>query len=302
MKVIAILNRDGGTFRTLDMPAFAEATREVFARAGHDLDARIVSGPELIGALDEASSASGHDVMLAGGGDGTVSAAAAIAFRNGKPLGILPAGTMNMFARVLKIPLELNDAVAALAQGHVGPADIGTVDDRTFVHQVSVGLHPRFVRVRNERPFQSKFGKIRASVGALFHAIADPPRFPVRITLDGETTQMNLLSVSISNNRYGDSPLPFAERADGGVLGVYTTRPLRPGPLIRLTADMLFGTWRSNRDLEETLTDRVALEFPTLPERANFVIDGELVPMSPRAEFRIHPGALQVLYPNVPAA
>ncbi|WP_157982035.1 diacylglycerol kinase family protein [Oceanicella sp. SM1341] len=301
MKVIAILNRDGGTFRTLDMPAFAAAMREVFAESGQQLDTRIVSGPELIDALEEASGDTGHDVMLAGGGDGTVSAAAAIAFRNGKPLGVLPAGTMNMFARVLKVPLELDEAVAALARGRVGPADIGTVDDRTFVHQVSVGLHPRFVRVRNERPFQSKFGKIRASVGALVYAITDPPRFPVRITIDGETREMNLLSVSISNNRYGESPLPFAERADGGVLGVYTTRPLRPGPLMRLTLDMLFGTWRSNRDLEETLTDRVTLEFPSLPEGANFVIDGELVPMSPRAEFRIHPGGLQVLYPEMPA-
>src|SRR6185369_688327 len=103
MHVIGVFNRDGGTFKTTDMDQFAARAREVFAAHGHELEPRVVDGRSLIDELERAA-----------GGDGTVSAAAGIAYKYGIPLGVIPAGTMNLFARSLGLPLRLEQALEAL--------------------------------------------------------------------------------------------------------------------------------------------------------------------------------------------
>ena len=107
MRFAAVLNRDGGTLRTIDIDAFASRMRETLEAAGHSVTIEIVSSDELEQALDKAA-AGRADVVLAGGGDGTVSAAAARLMDKKKALAILPAGTMNLFARSLGLPLTLD--------------------------------------------------------------------------------------------------------------------------------------------------------------------------------------------------
>jgi electron transport complex protein RnfE len=65
-------------------------------------------------------------------------------------LAILPAGTMNLFARAMKVPLVLEEALEAIADGEVGAVDIATANGRPFVHQFSVGIHARLVRIREK--------------------------------------------------------------------------------------------------------------------------------------------------------
>src|SRR5690606_17135358 len=114
-----------------------------FARHGHELECRTVAGSAVEAALRKAATSQGVDAVMAGGGDGTISAAAAIAYETGMPLAVLPVGTMNLFARALKVPLVLDDALEALAAGAVGAVDIATANDRPFVHQFGVGIHAR---------------------------------------------------------------------------------------------------------------------------------------------------------------
>ena len=109
--------------------------------------------------------ASRADVVLAGGGDGTVSAAAAALMGKKKALAILPAGTMNLFARGLGIPLSLDAAVEAFADGEVRPVDMASANGRPFVHQFSIGMHAKMVGVRDKMEFGSRLGKMRASAG-----------------------------------------------------------------------------------------------------------------------------------------
>jgi diacylglycerol kinase family enzyme len=76
--------------------------------------------------LQRVAGTAGVDVMLAAGGDGTVSTAAGIALATGMPLAVLPAGTMNLFARALQLPLDLSAAMEAIAGGEIGAVDIAT--------------------------------------------------------------------------------------------------------------------------------------------------------------------------------
>ncbi|MBZ9917479.1 hypothetical protein LB579_07165, partial [Mesorhizobium sp. BR1-1-7] len=99
MRFAAVLNRDGGTLRTLDLDGFRDRMRDLLEAAGHSIDIDVVAGKDIVPALDNAASRRGIDVVLAGGGDGTISAAAARLMGKKKALAILPAGTMNLFAR-----------------------------------------------------------------------------------------------------------------------------------------------------------------------------------------------------------
>ena len=101
--------------------------------------------------------ASTHSV--AGGGDGTLSCAAGHLAGTGRPLGILPLGTLNHLARDAGIPAGLEEAAAIIAAGHVREIDLAEVNGRVFVNNSSVGLYPDMVRLREaeqERKGRSK--------------------------------------------------------------------------------------------------------------------------------------------------
>jgi diacylglycerol kinase family enzyme len=297
MRVIAILNRNGGTFRTLDMAAFAARAEAVFAEAGHRLECRVVEGEALIAELRRAATDPDADVVLAGGGDGTISAAAAICFDVGKPLAVLPAGTMNLFARTLAVPLNLDEAVPALAAGRLHEVDIATANGRPFVHQYSVGVHARLVRIREELVYRSRLGKMLASIRAVLGAVSKPLRFQVEIGTPRGTERRLASGVSVSNNLLAEGHIPYAEATDGGVLGVYLAKPMSRWQLLKLFAQIVIGRWKGHPRVSETEVRAVTLEFPRRKTSARAVIDGELIPLAARVELRIHPGGLKVFAP-----
>ncbi|PRD43996.1 diacylglycerol kinase [Phyllobacterium phragmitis] len=299
MKIIAVLNREGGTFRSLDIERFCASATEIFTRQGHEIDCRPTSAENIVAALEQAATKGDGDVLMAGGGDGTVSAAAEIAWKTDTALAVLPAGTMNLFARSLKVPLALTAALEALASGEIRNVDIATANGRPFVHQFAIGFHPRMVRVRKNFRYESRLGKMLASVRAIRMVINDPPSFPVELTIAGKTMPRNVSALAFSNNPYGDAPLPYAPDVETGYLGVYVARALPSENYIRLMADILLGRWRRNKDIEEMTAREVTLRFPRLRRNANAVVDGELVPLEDEiVEIVIHPGSLKVLVPR----
>ena len=237
--------------------------------------------------------------MSAGGGDGTISCAGALAWKSGKLLGIIPAGTMNLYARSLSIPLDIWDAASALAAGTAGQSDIATANGHPFLHQISVGFHPRMVRSRSRYKYASKLGKIGASILSAIDTIRRPPVFPVIIDCDGEITEREVSAISVSNNPYGEGHLPFADNISGGRLGIYISGPLDTPASARALADLLLGQWQANPDIEQRTARRVTLEFPKPRPRSNCVIDGELAKLQRSVEIEIHPGGLNVLQPAV---
>jgi diacylglycerol kinase family enzyme len=156
MKLVGFFNRDGGTFRTTDMEAYERRAEAIFREAGHDFDAIVFSGKEIVPAMQRTARWGNIDGIVAGGGDGTISAAASIAWRNGIALGVVPAGTMNLFARSLRVPLDIWQALETLAFGEVDRVDIASANGRPFIHQFSAGLHARMVRYRNSYSYRSR--------------------------------------------------------------------------------------------------------------------------------------------------
>lgn len=297
MRFQIILNRDGGTLRTLDLDAFTATVRDMLEEAGHRVMVAVVVGNEIEHALDE-TLAGDCDVVMVGGGDGTVSCAAGKLMGSDKALAILPAGTMNLFARSLGIPLELEAAVTALREGELRSVDLASANGRPFVHQFSVGLHAKLIRLREKEVFSSRLGKIRASARAGFGAFFRPPRMRVGLTLgDGKERMLATAGIGITNNVFGEGHLPYADKPDDGLLGVYVTRARSQGDMLRLAFNMLLGRWKSNDQVEMDTAREVKLRLLARHERFGCAVDGELCDLERETILRCHPGALRVLTP-----
>jgi diacylglycerol kinase family enzyme len=296
MRIVGVLNRDGGTFKTTDMTAFAAHAVEVFGKHGHTLEPRVVAGTEMPAALRQAAREA--DVLLAGGGDGTVSAAAGIAYQHKVPLAVLPAGTMNLFARSLQIPLNLDTAIEALATGEIAAVDVATANGRPFVHQFSVGIHAKLVKLRETLSYKSRLGKMTASMRAASGVMFRPPNFVAEVLTDSGIVRRSMAGLSVSNNPLDEGHLPIADRLDRGILGLYIIPPLTSGGIVRLSWGLLRGKFRSLPEVIDREAREVVIRFPRKKANAAAVIDGELIRLPDRVDLKIHPGALQVLTPR----
>lgn len=295
MNIIAVLNRDGGTFKTTDMPDFETKVVEVFSAAGHNIDCCIVSGDKVVEALRDAASRRDIDCIVAGGGDGTISAAAGYAWESGKALGIVPAGTMNLFARSLNLPLDIWEVLETLASGEVKAVDIASANGKSFIHQFSAGMRSRMVRLREAREYGSRLSKIWATIRAAFIVMARPPRFEITFRIDGREDTRRISALSISNNEFGEDPLMYAERLDGGHLGVYMAASLTLRSATHLAFDILRGRLKDNSSVTALATSEIRLHFPRHRHGIRCVMDGELVAMDQDILVKIHPGELRVL-------
>jgi len=304
MRITMILNQDGGTIRGMDAKQFGDMATAKLSANGRDCRVRLVSGKDLVKTLDELADDKDTDTIVAGGGDGTISAAAGACFKSGKILGVLPLGTMNMFARSLSLPLDPSEALDALADADERPLDIATANGRPFIHQFSVGLHARLVHQRSRLDTSTRFRKITSTIKTLGRVILHPPRFGVKIDTgsgSGHTRQI-VSAVSVSNNLFGDTSLAYAALLDEGVLGVYQARALKPGTVFRMTLSAAIGKLKEDPDMSVESAHKVTLKFPNARGASKAAIDGEIIPLEQEVECICHPGALRTLVPKSYAA
>lgn len=295
----AILNSEGGTLRTADIDALTVEITEKFTAQGHTIDVALVKGEELEDALDGAVADDRVEAVLIGGGDGSVSGTAGKLMNTGKVMAVLPAGTMNLFARSLQVPLDLSAALDALASAPVADVDIATANGHPFVHQYSVGMHAEMVHLREKREFASRLGKIRASAQAAFDTVLNPPRIKVRLEMPGGTEiEARTSSIGITNNLYGEGHIPYTDTPDGGTLGIYITKARSRTEMLAFLAKMALGKWKTNEQVEIHQTQTVSMHILSSHRKFRCVIDGELCKLEPRVEIKIHPGALKVLRPG----
>ncbi|MER9135402.1 diacylglycerol kinase family lipid kinase [Mesorhizobium sp. M0830] len=297
MKFAAVLNREGGTLRTTDIAAFSDRMHRTLETAGHSLSIEIVAGKDVVETLDSVASRRTIDVVLAGGGDGTISAAAARLMGTKKALAILPAGTMNLFARGLGIPQTLDAALESFADGEIIAVDMATANGRPFIHQFSIGIHAKLVQLRQKMEFGSRLGKIRASAKAAWATINNPPAMNVTLSIGDAEMAARITGIGITNNLFGEGHLPYADNPAGGVLGVYITVAQQRAELVKFFFNMARGKWRDNEHVEIHQANKTVLKIHSGSSKFRAVMDGELVRLDRETTIEIRPGALNVLVP-----
>jgi diacylglycerol kinase family enzyme len=300
MKTTVVLNASAGSITASDVSTSVSRVREAFARA--NLAAEVLAiRPEGFFEAARAAASSDADVIVFGGGDGTLSAGAAALLESGKPLGILPLGSLNHFARDVGIPLDLDQAVRTIERGCVTEVDVGEVNGRIFLNNSSIGLYPSAVAQREELRHRHGGGKWPA----MFHACVDVVRrFPLLdvILQSGEgTVALTTPFVFVGNNRYEMSLLSLGTRASlqGGELSIYLTRDAGRMGLLRLFFRALVGRLDQDRDFHSVVLPGVEIRT-----RRRFLwvsLDGEVARMASPIRYLIRPRALRVLAP-MPAA
>ncbi|MDC7861169.1 lipid kinase [Pantoea ananatis] len=238
--------------------------------------------------------ASQVDLVIVGGGDGTLNAAAAGLMQTGLPLGILPLGTANDFARTLGIPTQLEQAVSIICQGHVRFVDLGEVNGHLFLNVSSIGFSAELARNLTAQA-KKRWGVLGYAFAAL-RILRQSRPFSATLHHEGEAIAIKTVQVSVGNGRFYGGGMTIEQSAvpDDGLLDVYSLELKRSWQLLALFPYLRRGThgrWRNVRTFSTT-----ALTLHT--RRPHYInADGEIIGQTP-AQFCLINDALKVLAPE----
>jgi diacylglycerol kinase family enzyme len=298
MKLIVIINREAGAAAAASGDFSPRVLAGEFASRGIEVDVRAVA-PEIIESALREAVASRPTAVVIGGGDGTVRSAAALLAGTGMPLGVLPLGTLNHFAKDLGMPAVWREAVAALAFGVVREVDVAEVNGHVFVNNCSLGAYAEAVRRRDTLRRQRGHGKWLAMAKAALAVFRRLRRLRLRMVVAGVERRVRTPLVVVANNRYSGHVLDVSMRArlDEGRLWLYTAHVHRHLPVLRLIWQTLT---RHRPDAADALDSEPAGEITIESETGRPVpvaADGELLAVEPPLTFRIRARALRVLAP-----
>jgi diacylglycerol kinase family enzyme len=239
-------------------------------------------------------------MVVAAGGDGTVSTVAAELAGTNATLGVIPLGTFNHFAKDLGIPVDLEGALEVIKAGRIITVDVADANERVFINNSSFGLYPRLVRLRREHQFRLRCSKwwalCRGTVSLLLHL----PTIEVQLTVDGRKMRRRTPFVFIGNNRYQLDPLQIGKRVhlNEGVLSIFTARNVGRLGLFRLALKALFGRLHADEDFDSFLSTEMEVETPRKWVFISF--DGEVDQVGTPVQYRVRPNALRVIVPPEP--
>lgn len=269
----------------------ASAVEEAFASVGREISLQLCEGSEIAEATRRQA---GAPLVIVGGGDGTIGAAAAALAHTSSALGILPLGTRNHFARQLGVPIDLVKAARLTVSGQRRRIDIGVAGDRVFVNNASFGIYTRIVRERAKSDGPRWLG----TLGATWHALKRmrAQRFALRV--DGEPQELTTPLLFIGNNEYSIAlgRLGDRESLDDGRLSICAVSAQTALQLLGFAVRAVAGLARPSRDFEEFATARaIVIEGEGHIEGA---FDGELALMALPLRLRSLPAALGVVTPH----
>jgi diacylglycerol kinase family enzyme len=292
VKAVALLNHASGSGGDM-RDQVAEALRAVGVAA----EVELTPGDQLERRA-KAAVASGVELVIAAGGDGTMSAVASALAGTDTALGVLPLGTLNHLARDLGISFDLDEAAAVIAAGKKQRIDVARLCDRLFVNNSAVGLYPLFVADREGQQHRLGRSKRLAMFVAGLRTMARFHHHRLTLTDNGrksETVETPLLFVG--NNDYRLDIGGAGQRAsisDGRLCVIVMRRVGRAGffaALLRALAG------RSRPEDMVKLDDVETLKVASRRSELTVSSDGETCHIKPPLDYRIEPAALNVIVP-----
>ncbi len=288
-----ILNRAAGTSENGEAKI-----PELFAKVGVEPNIQVPDETKDLSALAKEAAAGPDELIVAGGGDGTISAVAGALAGTGKRLGVLPLGTLNHFAKDLEIPLELPEAIDVIVNGKVAEVDVGEVNGRVFINNSSLGLYPRIVSDREAQQHRLARGKWAAFLWATLRGLRRFPFLDLRLRIDGEARTRRTAFLLVGNNEYETAGFHLGARRclNAGQLGLYLTHRTGRAGLFRLAFRALFGRVEQAEGFESFCVREATIE--TRQRRLLVATDGEVTSMEAPLVYRMRPRDLRVMVPQ----
>jgi diacylglycerol kinase family enzyme len=289
------VNASSGWDAKQDAP---ERLRTLFEASGIEADVEYVEAGVNLAEKSREAVAAGAGFVVAGGGDGTISATASGVAGTGACLGVLPVGTLNHFARDLKLPLELDAAAEVVVNGRTVDVDVAEVNGKIFINNSIIGLYPvyRFLKAGNERRTGNKRFAFLMAVASVLRRY---PVLKVRLHVDGAGIARKTPYILIANNRHAMEGYHLGQRDSmtEGKLWIYVMRDRGRWGLLRLLAKLLAGRFRGEEDFEIFSTEEVWVEL-NRGKKAGVALDGEVTVMETPLHYRILPRSLKVRVPK----
>jgi len=296
MAQVTVLINCGGGAVAAD-PAIAEKAAKALAKAGIDAEVQLVDGDDYA-VRCRTIAERGDELLIVGGGDGTVSAGASSLIGTETLLGILPLGTLNHFARDLGIPTELDEASKLIASGKERRVDVGEMNGRIFINNSAIGLYPLMVVDRDLQRKRLGRSKRLAMIVASLRTLIRFNHQRLALTVNEERTgRIDTPLLFVGNNDYRiDLGAPGKrERLDGGVLCVMVMRKKTRRGMIAASIRALFDRTRPDDMVELEHVERLRVQS----QRSQLAVslDGEVVRATPPLDYKIRKKALRVIAP-----
>jgi len=236
------------------------------------------------------------DLVIVGGGDGTLNAVADVLADVGLPLGILPLGTANDLARTLGLPADLGEACRVIRAGHTRAVDLGWVNGKHFFNVATIGVSAA-LRRRLSPEFKRRWGVLAYPLTALraLRLLWNARPFRAEIRAGGERFRGKTVQIAIGNGVYYGGGLTIADDAaiDDQRLDLYSLEVAHWWQVVPLLPALRSG---SLKPWPHVLTLR-GPAFEVITRRPRSInTDGELTTRTP-AEFRVIPRAVSVFVP-----
>ena len=240
------------------------------------------------------------DLLVVGGGDGTIGCAAAMVAHTRTTLGVLPLGTANDFARTLEIPTGLVAAVDTLVTGSVVDVDLGRVDGRAYLNVASVGLSVA-VTQRLTPGLKRRLGRFAYPAATLAAYRSHRPVAALLELDDGSVLELaDLMQVAVGNGRHYGGGLTVAPNAsiDDHLLDVYAVEQGRLRDHLSVARLLRTGHLVEHERVHHVTARRIRL---VTDEPLPVNLDGEIAATTP-ATFEVDRNALHVVVPTTSRA
>lgn len=297
MRIQAVINKKAGAALGYTAEKLARETEAAFKASGHETEVHVVEPKDIKAAFDKALTMM-PDILVVGGGDGTIRSGASRVIGTGVALAILPLGTINRLARDLNIPVEPGEALRALASSAYRYIDAADVNGHIFLCNSMLGL-PTEISLRRQHLRGRPFWTRTAGYFKLLRSILASRRH-IELMIDGDkkmSRRVRVLSLAISNNVYKQEPsLTFAREAlDHGKLGVYIPKPHSGLGLLWVLARAALGFWSGDNRLDCLSASNLVIK--TRRKKLRLCNDGEVQTLRTPLRYQIRPKALKVFAP-----
>ncbi len=234
------------------------------------------------------------DIVVVGGGDGTINALAPGIIETGLPLGILPLGTANDLARTLGLPLGIEGAVAVIAAGRTRRIDLGEVNGHPFFNVASLGFGVDLTHALTSDA-KRRWGPLGYAVAGL-RVLRRLRPFHVEITVGGERHRSRTVHLAVGNGRHYGGGMTVSRDAsiDDGRLDVYSLEVESVWGLLRLLPALRSGHTQDWTEIRTLAGQEIRV---TARRQRSVNADGEIVTRTP-ATFRVLHGAVAVFAPG----
>ncbi|MGP0128019.1 MAG: lipid kinase [cyanobacterium endosymbiont of Rhopalodia musculus] len=271
---------------------FAHAV-DVLNDLGFELITVPVKSPEYVSQLMRRHR-DGIDLVIVGGGDGTLNAIVDSLVDMKLPLGILPLGTANDLARTLKIPLAVEQACRVIAQGQLKYIDLGCVNGKHFFNVASLGLSVD-ITGKLSKGAKRRWGVLAYAMTAL-QVIGQTRPFNAEIVVNDKSVRVKTIQIAVGNGRFYGGGMAIAKDAtiDDQRLDLYSLE-------LNYWWQIFPLLWRLPQGQHGVLPWVRTIEGETMEiytRKAHSInTDGEITSQTPAA-FRVVPHALGVLVPS----